>query len=81
MTRYDLDDDDALLALLSQSLDEVDPVPEAAVTAALALARLGDADAELAKLVADSLVDQDVVLFRHDITMEQLGDATDRLVT
>jgi hypothetical protein len=81
VNRYDLEDDDVLLALLSESLDQVDPVPQEAVTAALAMAQLADADAELAKLVGDSLADHDVVLFRHDITREPLGEVADRLVT
>jgi hypothetical protein len=80
VTRPDLTDDDVLVSVLRDSLDEVDPVPDAAITFAKSVARLSDLDAELATLVADSLVD-DVVLFRHDLTMEQSGDAADRLVT
>lgn len=86
MTRPDLSDDDVLFSLLSDSIAEADPVPDEAVHAALALSRLSDADAELATLVADSLVD-DVVLFRHDLTIDPLGTdgawqaSSDRLLT
>jgi hypothetical protein len=78
--RPDLSDDDVLIALLRDSLDEVDPVPEGAIGFAKAVARMSGVDAELATLVADSLVD-DVVLFRHDIAAEAPGDPADRLVT
>ncbi len=82
MTRPDLTDDDVLISVLRDSLDEADPVPDAAISFALAVARLSDADAELATLVALQLrVVDDVVLFRHDLTMEPLGEAADRLVT
>jgi len=81
VTHFDLQDDDVLLALLGDTLHEVDPVPDDAVSAALALAQLSDADAELATLVADSLVDSDVVLFRHDSTMEATSVQSDRVVT
>jgi hypothetical protein len=80
VTRPNLFDDDVLATLLIESLVEADPVPGDAVSVAKALARLSDADAELATLVADSLVD-DVVLFRHDVTMEAQGESADRLVT
>lgn len=80
MTSPNLFDDDVLLSLLSDSLAEADPVPDEAVRAALALSRLSDADAELATLVADSLVD-DVVLFRHDLSAEPLGESASRMVT
>jgi hypothetical protein len=81
MTRFDLADDDVLLALLSDALDEADPVPGGAVVAAKAFAQMGDVDAELALLVADSLLDAEVVLFRHDLTLDQLGGPTDRLLS
>ncbi len=81
MTHFDLSDDDALLTLLSESLEQADPVPADAVLAAKAVAQLGDVDAELAELVADSLVDDAALLFRHDVTMEPLGELSDRLVT
>lgn len=81
MNRFDLRDDDVLLALLSESLNEVDPVPDTAVAAAMALAQLGDADAELATLVADSLMDDDVVLFRHDVALAPLGETIDRALS
>jgi hypothetical protein len=81
MTRHDLADDDVLLSLLSASLEAADPVPADAVAIAKALAELSDTDAELATLVADSLVDDEVVLFRHDVTMELDGDVSDRLLS
>jgi hypothetical protein len=81
MTRFDLGDDDVLLDLLGDALTEADPVPPEAIEMALALASLNDVDAELATLVADTLVDSDVVLFRHDVTMEPLSGPSDRLVS
>jgi hypothetical protein len=81
VTPFDLADDDVLLRLLSRSLETADAVPPDAVAAAKALADLSDADAELATLVADSLVDDEVVLFRHDVTMEPQGELSDRLVS
>lgn len=80
MNPLELGDDDVLLAVLSASIDEADPVPEGAVTVAKAMARLSDVDAELAGLVADSLVDDGMAL-RHDVSMEPVGEATDRLMT
>jgi hypothetical protein len=81
LTHFDLSDDDGLLALLSESLDRADPVPADAVRAAKAVAQLSDVDAELAELVADSLVGDAALLFRHDVTMESRGEPSDRLVT
>jgi len=81
VNRFDLQDDDTLIMLLGEALTEVDPVPDQAVTTALALAQLDEADDELATLVADSLVDTDVVLFRQDVTMEPIGQAAERLLT
>ncbi len=81
MTRIDLGDDDVLLGLLSISLDLADPVPAGAVATAKALAELSDTDAEVATLVADSLVDDDVVLFRHDRTMDAESEVSDRLLS
>ncbi|MDQ6614192.1 MAG: hypothetical protein M3083_05475 [Actinomycetota bacterium] len=81
MTRFDLSDDDALLAHLSDAINQADPVPSEAVTTAKTLAQLGEADAELATLVADTLLDGDIVLLRHDVTMEQQGESSDRLVS
>jgi hypothetical protein len=81
VTRYDLADDDVLLDLLAQALGDADPVPGEAVAAAKAVASLSDVDAELATLVADTVLDSEVVLFRHDVTMQAVGGATDRLVS
>jgi hypothetical protein len=80
VSRFDLGDDEALLKLLGEALDEADPVPAEAVQAALALSNLSDVDAELATLVADTLVQQDVVLYRHEVTME-VDASADRLVS
>jgi hypothetical protein len=81
LTRFDLADDETLLGLLSRSIGAADPVPEEAVATAKVLAHLSGADAELAALVADSLLDDEVMLFRHDVTMEQHGQMSDRLIT
>lgn len=81
MNRHDLADDDVLLDLLWQALDLADPVPAAAVAAAHAVARLQEVDAALATMVADTVLDADVVLFRRDVTMHAVGGATDRLVS
>jgi hypothetical protein len=78
--RFDLSDDDALLAFLSECIDDADPVSAEAVATAKALGQLSDIDAELASLVADSLLDEEVVMFRSDATLERLDDCG-RLVT
>jgi hypothetical protein len=55
MTRqHDLSDDDVLAAALSAALDDLDPVPEAAVAVAATACDLPDAEVELAALVAES---------------------------
>lgn len=79
MTRFDLHNDEDLLTLLSEVLDEADPVPDAAMVAAKAIAGLGGVDAELAALVADTMLDDEVVLMRHDLTMER--EQSDRMVS
>ena len=81
MSSYDLADDEILLDVLAQALEGADPVPAAAVAAAKAVARLQEVDAELATMVADTVLDADVVLFRQDVTMKAVGGATDRLVS
>lgn len=81
MSRFDPSDDDALLSLLSESLHEADPVPADAVSVAKAIAQMTDVDTELACLVADSLVDNAMMLLRHDVTMEPEGEPSDRLLT
>jgi hypothetical protein len=81
VTPFDLANDDVLLAILAESLDEADPVPTGALAAAKAMAQLADADVELAMLVADSLLDDEVLLFRHDVTMEPEGEPSDRLIS
>lgn len=79
---YDLSDDEVLLDLLAQALaDAADPVPSAAVASAKAAARLSDLDAELATLLADSALDSEVLLFRHDLTLEQAGEVLDRMLS
>ncbi|MDQ1377002.1 MAG: hypothetical protein QOJ52_485 [Acidimicrobiaceae bacterium] len=80
MSPFDLSDD-ALVALLSESIHEAEPVPAAAVSVAKAIAQMSDVDSELAGLVADSLVDDATVLLRHDVTMEPQGEPSDRLLT
>jgi hypothetical protein len=64
--RPDLHDDDELLAQLGRALDEADPVPADAVAVAKAVFDLGNADAELAELVFDSLLDEALVVMRSD---------------
>lgn len=80
MNRVDLTDDDVLLAVLAESLAEADPVPAAAIAAATAVALLADADAVLATLVADSLLDGATAL-RQDIEMEAVGEMRERLLS
>jgi hypothetical protein len=81
VTRFDLSNDEVLLARLSEAIDEADPVPPEAVAAAKAVARLQDIDAELAIFVADSRLDEEALLFRHDLTMERSGQQSDRFVS
>ena len=64
--RPDLHDDDELLAQLGLALDETDPVPDDALAVARAVFDLGNADAELAELVFDSLLDEAQVVMRTD---------------
>jgi hypothetical protein len=64
--RPDLLDDDQLLVQLGRALDETDPVPGDAVAMAKAVFELGNADAELAELVFDSLLDEALVVMRTD---------------
>jgi hypothetical protein len=81
VTHFDLGSDEVLLDLLSKAIDGADPVPAEAVAAAKAIAGLRDVDAELATLVADTVRDEDMLLFRHDITMVQTGQAADRMIS
>ena len=81
MTHFDLTDDDVLLGVLAGSLAEADPVPVEAVAAAKAVARLSDADAVLATLVADSLVDDQLVGFRREAPSERHRQVQDRMVS
>jgi hypothetical protein len=81
VTRFDLANDEVLLDLLSEALHEADPVSDDAVAAAKAVAGLRDVDTELATLIADTMRDEDVLLFRHDITMEHSGAPTGRLLS
>jgi hypothetical protein len=66
-TRPDLHDDDQLLVHLGLALDELDPVPVDALATAKAALELSRADAELAELVFDSLLDAAQVAMRHDM--------------
>lgn len=78
MTTPNLSDDEVLLTLLTGLIDETDPVPEAAVLAAKAVARLDSVDAELAALVADSL-DNEVMMFRREVSDDrQMSFASSR---
>ena len=70
----DLNDDDSLLAILSEALDEAATVPEAARRAALAAFDLGHLEGELARVVADSAVDAPLVGARHDAPVDLVDD-------
>jgi hypothetical protein len=52
--RHDLHDDDTLVALLGESLDHAEPIPDEAVRAAYAAIELDSLNEELAALVFDS---------------------------
>jgi len=69
--RPDLHDDDELLAQLGLALDETDPVPDDAINVAKAVFDLGNADAELAELVFDSLLDDALVVMRSDTSVDE----------
>ena len=69
--RPDLHDDDELLAQLGLALDETDPVPRDAIDVAKAVFDLGNADAELAELVFDSLLDEALVVMRSDTLVDE----------
>lgn len=69
--RPDLHDDDELLAQLGLALDETEPVPDDALDVAKAVFDLGNADAELAELVFDSLLDEALVVMRTDTLAEK----------
>jgi hypothetical protein len=62
----DLADDDTLVALLGEALDQTRPLPAAARAAALAAFDLGHLEGELARVVADSALDEPLVGARHD---------------
>jgi hypothetical protein len=81
VTPVDLANDEVLLDLLTQVLDEADPVPVEAIAAAKVIAGLQGLEAELAALVADSVLDEEVVLFRHDVTMSRQGERSDRMAS
>jgi hypothetical protein len=72
MSTWNLTDDEILLSLLGSVIDEADPVPDAAVLMAKAAARIDSLDAELAALVADSLLDEEALLVRRDLSEERL---------
>jgi hypothetical protein len=65
--RPDLRDDDQLVAQLRRALDALDPVPADALATAKAALDLSRADAELAELVFDSLLDSPLVAMRHEV--------------
>ena len=69
-SRPDLHDDDQLLVQLGKALDETDPVPTDAVAMAKSVFDLGNADAELAELVFDSLLDEALVVMRTETATE-----------
>lgn len=68
---WDLSDDDVLLDRLADAIKAADPVPPAVVAAAKAAYEFRRLDEELATLVADSLVD-DGVLVRHELSSTRL---------
>lgn len=65
MTEPGLHDDDELLRLLGGVLAADDPVPSAAVDAALAAFDLARIDGELAELVSDSAAEAPLASVRH----------------
>jgi len=68
--RPNLLDDDQLRAQLGLALDESDPVPEEAVLTAMSIFDLGDADAELAELMSDSMFNEARFVMRSDVSTE-----------
>jgi hypothetical protein len=77
--RFDLHDDDVLLAELRSALGHADPVPPEATRVALAAVELGGLTDELATLVADSLLDAGPRV-RHDAPVtRQLSFTTAQL--
>jgi hypothetical protein len=79
MTRHgDLSDDDVLAATLSAALDDLDPVPDAAMRAAAAACELPHADGELAALVAEAALG-DLVLMRDETESTTLTFAASRV--
>ena len=79
MSHPDLFDDDILLGLLSTAIDAADPVPHAAVRAAVAAFELGHADGELAALVAESRVEDHALLLRSEAEITTLTFVSSRL--
>ena len=74
----DLRDDDVLLAALSSVLHDADPVPAGAKRAAAAACELRHVDRELASLVADSSIDERLLL-RDDVETLVLSFRCDQL--
>lgn len=71
---HDLDDDETLVALLSDALDDRGSIPDAARRAALAAFDLGHLEGELAQVVADSAVDAPVAGARHESWIDRVED-------
>ena len=76
----DFSSDDVLLAALSASLDNPDPVPAAAVQATASAWEICHADVELAALVADSSSGTALVLLREDADLRALTFVSSRLM-
>lgn len=58
-------DDDDLLAQLGRALDALEPLPADAIATAASAVDLGAADAELADLLLDTLLDDPALALRH----------------
>ncbi|MEO6628249.1 MAG: hypothetical protein ABIP03_06720 [Aquihabitans sp.] len=71
MTSPDLHQDDNLLAQLAVALEVADPIPAAAIHAAVAAFDLGHLEGELAVLLADSAADSPLVGLRHEGTYDR----------
>lgn len=77
---HDLHDDDVLVALLGRTLDEFEPVPDEAVSAAYAAVELDGLNEELAALVFDSADESALAAMRAvDVETRLLSFVNDHL--
>jgi hypothetical protein len=78
VTHPDLSSDDGLLAALSESIDDLDPVPAAAVEAATTSWEIGHVEGELAALAADGSFGS-LTLRRDEADLKSLTFVASRL--